>query len=196
MRGFEGFGGASLQAAGAEAFAVQTLATQITVEHANGGQGTLILLPVRVENLQRDGGILGDLFQHPGGSGVIERAVFSLIGARFLHQGVKAALLIGIPPVFQRARGIVVAVFVRPGMERGLAQGLGQNASAALEVFDEVERAEADQGLSLMGSILILLWVIHMRRTLPEVPTRAYDNGVWDASAAGPAGGRAATTPG
>jgi len=43
---------------------------------------------------------------------------------------------------------------------------------------------------------LILLWVIHMRRTLPEVPTRAYDNGVWDASAAGPAGGRAATTPG
>ena len=80
-------------------------------------------------------------------------------------------------------------------MERGLAQGLGQNASAALEVFDEVERAEADQGLSLMGSILILLWVIHMRRTLPGTPTRANRNGVWDASAAGPAGGRAATTP-
>ena len=81
-------------------------------------------------------------------------------------------------------------------MERGLAQGLGQNASAALEVFDEVQRAEADQGVSLMGSILILLWVIHMRRTLSGVSTRAYLNGVWDAAAAGPAGGRAATTPG
>ena len=77
-----------------------------------------------------------------------------------------------------------------------MTQGIRQNAAAALEVFDEVQRAEADQGLSLMGSILILLWVIHMRRTLPGTPTRAYDNGVWDASAAGPAGGRAATTPG
>jgi hypothetical protein len=35
-----------------------------------------------------------------------------------------------------------------------------------------------------------------MRRTLPGTPTRANGNGVWDASAAGPAGGRAATTPG
>jgi hypothetical protein len=81
-------------------------------------------------------------------------------------------------------------------MERGLAQGLGQNASAALAVFDEVERAEADQGLSLVRSILILFRVIHRRRTLPEVPTGANGNGVWDASAAGPAGGRAARNPG
>jgi hypothetical protein len=81
-------------------------------------------------------------------------------------------------------------------MERGLAQGLGQNPSAALAVFDEVQRAEAGQSLSLMGSILILLWVIHRRRTLPEVPAPADGIGVWDAAAAGPAGGQAATTPG
>jgi hypothetical protein len=36
-----------------------------------------------------------------------------------------------------------------------LAQGVGQDASAALEIFDEVEGAEASQRLSLMGSVLI-----------------------------------------
>jgi len=79
-------------------------------------------------------------------------------------------------------------------MAGGLAQGVGQPAAAALEVFDEVERPEADQGLSLRGSIWILIWIIHVRRTLPGVPTRADLNIVWDAPAAGPAGGRAAAT--
>jgi hypothetical protein len=38
-----------------------------------------------------------------------------------------------------------------------LAQGVGQDAPAALEVFDEVQRAEASQRLSLMRSVLILI---------------------------------------
>ena len=81
-------------------------------------------------------------------------------------------------------------------MEGGLAQGVGQNAPAALEVLDEVQRPEASQRLSLMRSVLILIWFIHRRRTLPGESTPADLNGVWDAPAAGPAGGRAASTPG
>jgi hypothetical protein len=38
-----------------------------------------------------------------------------------------------------------------------LAQGVGQDAPATLEVLDEVEGAEASQRLSLMGSVLILI---------------------------------------
>jgi hypothetical protein len=78
-------------------------------------------------------------------------------------------------------------------MEGGLAQGVSQNAAAALEIFDEAQRAKAGQGRSLMGRVLILLWVIHMRRTLPGPPTLADLNGVWDRPAAGPTGDRAAS---
>ena len=125
VRGLESFGGAGFQPTRAQALAIQALAAQIAVQHADGGQRTLLLLPMGVEDLEGDGGVLGHLLQHPGGGRFIQHAALALIGARRRYQGGKAALFMGIPPVFDRARGIVIAVFVRPGMERGLAQGLG-----------------------------------------------------------------------
>jgi len=69
VRGLEGFGGAGLQAAGAQTLAVQALAAQRAVKHTDGGQRALALLPVSVEHLERDGGILRHLFQHQAAVG-------------------------------------------------------------------------------------------------------------------------------
>jgi len=79
-------------------------------------------------------------------------------------------------------------------MEGGLAQGLGQKDSTALEVFDTVQRPEAGQRLSLMRSVLILIWS-HSYAAHSARGSHAGDfNGVWDCPCAGPAGGRAAST--
>ena len=124
LRRFEGFGRTALQSAGTQRGPVVTLAAQITVEDADGGQRAALLSPTRIENLQRNSGMGRDLFDHPSSGRLVQDTVFTLIAANRRHQSRKAALLVAIPPVFQGARGIVVAVFIRPGPERSLAQGV------------------------------------------------------------------------
>src|SRR6266704_3671605 len=80
------------------------------------------------------------------------------------------AFLIGIPPVFEGAHGIVIAIFVRPGMGRGLAESGGQRISMTLKVFDEVQRPETSQCLSLSWSIVIFIWFVHRRALCRRFP--------------------------
>src|SRR4051794_12731241 len=126
----------------------------------------------------------------------MEHAALALVRTRRWHQSSKAALFIGIPPVFECARGVVVAVFVGPGLQGSLSQSVSQRASAALKILDEVQRPEADQSRRLMGRGMILVRFIHLRRTLPGVPARANQTIVWDATAAGTSSGPTASTPG
>ena len=67
------------------------------------------------EDLQMHLGVLADLLNQPGGRGFIQDAGLPSIGSGDGNQGVEAAALISIPPVFQSADGVAVAVLIRPG---------------------------------------------------------------------------------
>ena len=121
----------------------------MSVEDTDGGQLATLALPVSIENFQRDMWILQDLFGEPSSGAGIEPAAGSLIATRQRQQRVEAALLVGVPPIFQGARFVEVALLVGPRQQGGLAQGLGQSASGAQLVLDEVQGPEAGQRLVL-----------------------------------------------
>ena len=148
---FERLGGTVLQAAGAQAAAVDPVLAQQVVDRRDRREepDRFQQVPVGVEHLDRDLRALGDLVQYPGGGGLVEHPAGTLVGSDFGHQGVKAVFLISVIPVLQGADAIKVAHFVGPGARRCVAQSLGERPGAADLVQDVRNGRKPEQGRRL-----------------------------------------------